>query len=296
MKWIFLLIAFGFFSPVYAEESTLNDIQTQLDNQINQQNLKKLEQRVSNLENQSSFEDQFVSSEEYTKLMSRLHILENNDQLKNELISLKTVLDTELSEMNSSMTIAQKTATDSFLLGIYISIGFAGIAIGATMLYSRKMEIQTELIKTDIKTRIRPILSRKELEKKVRNSNEQLVKHVFTLTRHKALFHFQNTGTLPAVNISRNYYAEIRETPSDVIKLNPKEYVDVIKMATLAPNEYYSTDVFWLDPCFDNAVDRNNCYFGLVIWYHDSKGTRYYYHIEGFFDHGELMITHVDMN
>lgn len=206
----------------------------------------------------------------------------------------------EVTSRSDQLQIAQN---DYLLWGVIASSVIGGgtiLALGFSVYYSRKetklLETQNSEIIQENKARIRPILSRKELRKKIRNSNEQYVGELHTLTRQKALFHFQNTGILPAVNISRNYYAEIRETPSNEIKLNPETYVDVFKMASLAPNEYYSTDIFWRDPCLDESVDGKKCYFGLIIWYHDTKGIRYYYHIEGYFDHGEMMLNHVDMN
>lgn len=80
------------------------EFSNQLENQINQDNLKELEnnildlenkidakidtlqnqnsdlnQRLQSIESQPSFDDQFVSSTEYTKLMDRLYKLENKD-------------------------------------------------------------------------------------------------------------------------------------------------------------------------------------------------------------------------
>ncbi|AFS80667.1 hypothetical protein NKOR_03885 [Candidatus Nitrosopumilus koreensis AR1] len=265
MKFVLLLILIGMITPVFAQES--------------------------------SFDEQLMNSTEYSKIIDRLYLLENeNKQLENLIHNFDDGISSKLSKIDESLIQSGDVANKSLWLGLYISMVFAGIAIAATIIYSIKLGSQTKLIETDIKTRIRPILSRKELRKKITNSTEQHVGELHTLSKQKALFHFQNTGTLPAVNISRNYYAEIRETPSNEIKLDPTKYVDAFKMASLAPNEYYSTDIFWLDPCFDDAVDKNTCYFGLIIWYHDSKGTRYHYHIEGYFDKGEMMLNHVDMD
>lgn len=52
VKLIIVMFVFGMIMPVFADEPMLNDVQTQLDNQINQENLEKLEQRISNIESQ----------------------------------------------------------------------------------------------------------------------------------------------------------------------------------------------------------------------------------------------------
>lgn len=51
MRIIFLLLFLGIIMPVFAQESQLNDISNPLENQINQDNLKKLENRLLDLEN-----------------------------------------------------------------------------------------------------------------------------------------------------------------------------------------------------------------------------------------------------
>lgn len=57
MKLVILLLIFGIITPVFAQEPTLNDVETQLGNQVNQENLERLEERVSDLEHKFSNED-----------------------------------------------------------------------------------------------------------------------------------------------------------------------------------------------------------------------------------------------
>lgn len=51
MKIIFLLLFLGMIMPVFAQESTLNDVSNQLENQIIDNNLQKMDDRMSKVEN-----------------------------------------------------------------------------------------------------------------------------------------------------------------------------------------------------------------------------------------------------
>jgi len=258
MKILFLFLVMFIFTPVYAQEL--------------------------------SFDDQLVDSEKYSKIIDRLHTLENeNTKLENQIQNFQNNITSNLSEINYSLIQSGDIANKSLWLGLYISIGFAALAIAATIIYAHKLGSQTKLIERDVKTRIRPILNRKELRKTITNYDEQNVGELHTLTRQKVLFHFHNTGTLPALKMSKNYYSEIREMPFNGIKLDPQNYEHIDKMPSLAPNEYYSVDILWNNLCFDEAVNGKKCYFGLIIWYHDQNDTRYYYHMEGYFDKTDLL-------
>ena len=98
MKFLLCLLLSLTFLPIFAQELPLSNVTNQFENQINYENLQKLENRVSDVENKinenqnnPSFDDQFVSSAEYAKLMERLHTLENK-QNDNGILSVTDLI------------------------------------------------------------------------------------------------------------------------------------------------------------------------------------------------------------
>lgn len=68
MKSILFLFLIPLFAiPAFAQEILQENDTNQLEIQILTETMNELDTRITNIENQSSFEDQLVSSEEYTK-------------------------------------------------------------------------------------------------------------------------------------------------------------------------------------------------------------------------------------
>ena len=154
-----------------------------------------------------------------------------------------------------------------------------------------KMSESNKLLKTEIETRYRPTLARMHM-----GIPDNDIKQGTKLK--KITFRIINNGTLPAVKVSKEYYVEIRENgiisnrkTSDSVNSNG------IPMPSLAPNEAYGIDIDLDDLHNENAWTTNTCYFGLIVWYYDSRDKKYFYRIEGHLDHGLVMLSETtDMN
>lgn len=169
--------------PVFAQESL--DVSNQLENQINQDNLKELEQRISNIENKNLE-------------------LEKGIQESHSDIGLK------LSKINDSLIESGDIANKSLWLGLYVSIIFASIAIFATIWNGVVLRGQTKKIERDVNARIRPILGRKYIDSS----------GIYAINPEKMLIHLTNTGTLPALYLKTKNYIEIKNEPPE--KFTPK--------------------------------------------------------------------------
>jgi hypothetical protein len=244
---------------------------------------------------ESSFDDQLVNSEEYSKILNRLHSLENqNSEFTHEFQNFGNIFTSKLTEMNTSLVESGNIANKSLWLGLYVSIIFASIAIFATLWNAKVLRGQTNKIEQDVNARIRPILGRKFV-----NSSG-----TYGLKPEKMLIHLTNTGTLPALYLKMKNYVEIKNEPPE--NFSPNFSFDkkdnAQKYHAMGPNEFYSFDIFW--PKDENnyhllASTGKTVYFGLIIWYedkHDHKGTEYFYHMEGHLDNGALMLDYMNMN
>lgn len=160
---------------------------------------------------------------------------------------------------------------------------------------NRLTQQSNDLIRTEIESTFRPMLSRHVYEKKEYNSN-QWNDDTCSITPEKIMFHIINNGKLPAIEVSYQSYTEIRDVPSTIRKLDPIATIQTEPESSLAPMEYYSIDVPLRDPTMYNLARYNvKCYFGIIIFYLDENKRKYYYHMEGFFNKGALMLNHVDM-
>lgn len=242
-----------------------------------------------------SFDDQLMNSEGYTKLIERLSTLEKeNAELKNQIQNFQDGLTSKLSEINNSLMESGINANKSLLIGFYISIIFASIAIFATIWNAKILRGQTDKIEQDVNARIRPILGRKDVESQ----------GIFRIKHEKMMIYLTNTGTLPALYLKTKSYIEIKSEPPK--KFTPKfsfdKKIDVKKYHAMGPSEFYSFDIDW--PKDENnyyvlSKTGNTVYFGLIVWYeskHEHKGTEYFYQIEGHLDNEILMLDYMNMN
>ena len=139
MKIIILLLFLGIIMPVFAQESPLNDVSTQLETQIDQNNLNEMEERISKLEDQPFVENQFISSEEYTKLMNRLYKLEQDSEELGLQINSTNSLNNIISENN---------ATNYYLvIGTFLAVGVTFLGIRLT---TKSQKTQNDILQKEL--------------------------------------------------------------------------------------------------------------------------------------------------
>ncbi|EGP93275.1 hypothetical protein [Nitrosarchaeum koreense] len=159
MKLIILLLLLGMIMPVFAQESPLENISNQLENQITQDNLKKLESRISDIENkintnqsntnQNNFQvNANVTIEDLAKFEFNLNSCKQNvtDNCKEVGTKLDKISD-ELDKINQAL----KTSDDDskiqkiydlnyLLIGIIVALAIANIVSIGTNRDRKKLE------------------------------------------------------------------------------------------------------------------------------------------------------------
>ena len=141
------------------------------------------------------------------------------------------------------------------------------------------------LLKEELRIRYRPSLARMYMTFTPEDIQQMKV-------HSKALFRIKNYGSLPAVNVRIEYYVKIGENDKDnYMKSSAENYPDGKSVASLAPQESYGVDIPMDNIHLQMMFESNACYFGLIIWYTSpSNTTQYQYKMEGYFDHGEIML------
>ena len=185
--------------------------------------------------------------------------------------------------------------SDNWQIAIAIASVIVAITAITTLLKSNKTtQIQLQLTRKQFRHRTRPILARYVYKKEIRNSGTQTDGDTYSLVLEKILFHFINNGTTIAINVRKNSYAQLKGNGIKQPILNPNILqLEIEKLPDLSPTEYYSIDVKWNSGMYNEAVESNNCYFGLVILYDDDEGNQYYYHMEGHFDKTMLILDYL---
>jgi tetrahydromethanopterin S-methyltransferase subunit G len=105
--------------PIFAQNDTFDE------QFVSSEEYSKIMDRLHELENQPTFDEQFVSSEEYSKIMDRLHELENQPTFDEQLTSNAGYVDIldKLSDIETK--IIQLSSQPLSILGLFIQmIGF----------------------------------------------------------------------------------------------------------------------------------------------------------------------------
>ena len=129
--------------------------------------------------------------------------------------------------------------------------------------------------------------------KRTASSGNIIHESVFSLEPKKILFHFTNSGQLPAINIKKSSYVAIKESEqlTNIVSLEDSP------LPSIAPGEKYSIDIFYDKIHSAEAHLSDKCYFGLRLDYEDSNDNKYFYRMKGhFIDSGYLYLDEVDMN
>ena len=158
-----------------------------------------------------------------------------------------------------------------------------------------KTRESNNMLKSELNTKLRPVLNRTVIGDTKRTAPDGSVIHepVYSLQHNKVLFHFTNSGSLPAVNIMQTSFVAIKEN-EEFTNIKP---IENKSLPAMAPNEKYSIDLFYDKEHFEEAHRSDKCYFGLRLDYEDPNGKKYHYSMEGhFFDHGYLYLDKVEMN
>lgn len=110
--------------------------------------------------------------------------------------------------------------------------------------------------------------------------------------RTKALFRFKNVGSLPAINVTIEYYVKIVEDGQDkFMKSSNTDYPDGQSLPPLAPQESYGVDIPMDKVHLEAMFESITCYFGLIIWYSSpANNEKYQYKMEGHFDRLDIML------
>ncbi|MDE1844462.1 MAG: hypothetical protein KGI10_03945 [Thaumarchaeota archaeon] len=157
-----------------------------------------------------------------------------------------------------------------------------------------RMGESNSLLRKDLDVKIRPVLARTVIGDSIRKAPDGSIIHepVYSLQPDKVLFHFTNSGTLPAKKIKQTSFISLKpkDTHEKIYALEGKELPD------LAPNEKYSIDIFYEKLHYTQALAFNICHFGLNLEYEDPNGNGYFYHMQGHFEKGYLMLDSVEMN
>lgn len=211
----------------------------------------------------------------------------------------------QLPNITNQVNIPAPDLTASFYLPLALVLATFGL-VGVTWYWNwkthnitresnKQLKQSNDLLITELESKYRPIISRYVYDKRVYHPS-QINDEACSITPEKIMFHVINTGTLPAKEMSYEYYIERRDQLSKTIKLSPTGLHESTPISSLAPTEYYSIDIPFIKiGTFETIRSGVECYFGFIIWYSDENGRRYYYHMEGFFQRSALMLNHVDM-
>lgn len=180
------------------------------------------------------------------------------------------------------------------IVQIFLVLGTISVAVISWI----KLTQSNNLIKEELDVKIRPILGRTTIgDSNLKTATGVIHEPVFSLQPTKVLFHFTNTGMLPAKNITKRSYVRLKRKNGWILtKTSDDISVEGIKLASLAPNEKYSIDVFYDTQHYKESLALDTCYFGLILNYEDPKGEKFFYHMEGHFEKQYLMLDKVDMN
>lgn len=162
------------------------------------------------------------------------------------------------------------------------------VLVLATIFMAFVMWIKTSesnnLLRNEIKIRYRPILARMYMD--IPDYDMEIGKEMKKIT-----FRFINNGSLPAIKLKKQYYAEIKENGSSIERITSDDInINGIDMPSLAPNESMGIDIPLTEKQTDEAWQSNKCHFGLVVFYHDDNGKEYFYRMEGYLDRGRVML------
>ena len=147
-----------------------------------------------------------------------------------------------------------------------------------------KTSESNNLLRNEIKIRYRPILARMYMD--IPDYDMKIGREMKKIT-----FRFINNGSLPAIKLRKQYYAEIKENGNIIERVTSDDIeINGISMPSLAPNESMGIDVPLTEIQNEEAWQSNKCHFGLVVFYHDNNSKEYFYRIEGYLDRGRVML------
>ncbi|GKS67203.1 hypothetical protein YTPLAS73_07500 [Nitrosarchaeum sp.] len=177
---------------------------------------------------------------------------------------------------------------------VTVQIALVAATIAAVVISSILTRRSNQLLKKELEIKIRPIMNRTVIGKhaNLNNEGDKINESVYSIQHEKVLFHFINSGTVPAINITCSSYVALKD--NNELK-NLKKFEDK-PLPSMAPNEKYSIDIFYDRVHLTQAQTSNNCYFGLLINYESPETKKYFYRMEGHFDKGFLMLDKVDID